>query len=734
MTTIPRTIETHAGPVIPVGTETLLGKVPLPRRHPGLQLDKYSSGGTQKDHQGQAVKDVCAAKGDPAALDWATARRAPVLARATTFEARTEGPLTLHLSRASALENAGICLHPLYGFAYLPGSGLKGMARAWAETDGTVPKAEWRKVFGWAPEGRGDKGGEVGAVVFHDAWPTAWPTLVPDIVNNHHPKYYQGDEPPGDWMDPVPVQFLAVAPGTTFLFAVGPRTPDTDPALVAKAVDWLKHALALRGAGAKTNAGYGTLIPVDGAPPKAPNPDLTFETTLELTSPAFLAGATQDGSDCDLRPASLRGLLRWWWRTLHAGSVDAPTLRALETAIWGSTKRGGAVRITLKPGSKSVQQYDFKNYYNKDGELKGGFQPTEKARRKHDLRPAPNNKTTQGLFYISFGMDDITKINDRKIRKQRYFATAGSFWTLTVQVRRSVYVPPVSAAGDRPETALSETDVRLQVQAALWLLIHYGGVGSKGRKGFGSFADQKIDGISSIADCRKVARALRETCSIGKLVPCEGPAIPDEPDILADIVTPWKDPCFVLDCLGFAYQSFAQTHAHDRQKVALGLPRKIHGPKDNGPMKNQSNWQPPEWLGKGHRFKGGRSAEKMRDASPLHFHIAKSESGHLIVRGLSLPSTELDALGGGPDLRRQCLAHVRERLEADIADFGGSGPSGRPRRGGGGGGGGGGQDFSRKGEVDGYSVTVLRDDGDTFRVEFPWGDVEDVAKDDVILI
>ena len=52
-----------------------------------------------------------------------------VTAGATTVSAITIGPLTLHLARASALENAGICLHSLYGFTYLPGSGLKGMAR-----------------------------------------------------------------------------------------------------------------------------------------------------------------------------------------------------------------------------------------------------------------------------------------------------------------------------------------------------------------------------------------------------------------------------------------------------------------------------------------------------------------------------------------------------------------------------------------------------------------------------
>src|SRR5262249_3738575 len=148
----------------------------------------------------------------------------------------TSGALTLHLARASALENAGLCLHPLYGFAYLPGTGLKGLARAYAETVwiASLPiekQAEgWKQVesvFGWAlgsdlippgqskpwkpregcPEHGTEDAANAGTIVFHDAWPTSWPPLHVDIVNNHHPTYYQGDGPPGDWDSPNPVYF-----------------------------------------------------------------------------------------------------------------------------------------------------------------------------------------------------------------------------------------------------------------------------------------------------------------------------------------------------------------------------------------------------------------------------------------------------------------------------------------------------------------------------------------------
>jgi len=169
---------------------------------------------------------------------------------------KTVWRLTLHLSRASSVENGAICLHPIYGFAYLPATGLKGLARAYATTEGAVSKGDRDRVFGPEREGIG----AAGSVIFHDAWPARWPTLVPDIVNNHHTEYYRsrGGLAPGDWENPNPVYFLAVEADTPFRFAVSPRPgvagADKDADL---AKEWLQKALQTLGAGAKTAAGYG---------------------------------------------------------------------------------------------------------------------------------------------------------------------------------------------------------------------------------------------------------------------------------------------------------------------------------------------------------------------------------------------------------------------------------------------------------------------------------------------
>lgn len=373
----------------------MAASIPLPRKvrqmidatrmpHPGLALDKYAmshlagadAATFQKEVQRPAIERVALlskafAPDGPEGLSLKVllARRQGMLEDlgATFLRCETTSPLTLHLARASALENAGICLHQVYGFVYLPGSGLKGMARAFAEKvwlpaqgDTAVARASLLAVFG--NEQRAAEN-HAGGVVFHDAWPETWPVLQTDIVNNHHSGYYGGNDAPGDWDDPIPVNFLSVIPGTSFSFALSCRRQDTIE-LFSLAQTFLMGALCHLGAGAKTNAGYGCFRPLASSPPELPVvARQAFETTLELVTPAFLAGADQQAEDCQLRGATVRGLLRWWWRTLHAGHVDVNSLREMEAAIWGDTKASGAVRLEVGPeeGFAPPERYEAVN-------------------------------------------------------------------------------------------------------------------------------------------------------------------------------------------------------------------------------------------------------------------------------------------------------------------------------------------------------------------------------------
>ncbi len=179
-----------------------------------------------------------------------------------SFTAITDSRLIIGLGGTSVIET-GMTLHPLYGFPYLPGSGLKGLARAYAEiaVEPHPTAEELREIFGSEDKNPHNvEKNRQGRVFFMDALPVKFPKLELDIMNPHYIDYYQGKKdskgnliPPADYLDPVPVTFLTVAKGQDFMFAIYSR----DANLLLKAKEWLIGGLKELGVGGKTNVGYG---------------------------------------------------------------------------------------------------------------------------------------------------------------------------------------------------------------------------------------------------------------------------------------------------------------------------------------------------------------------------------------------------------------------------------------------------------------------------------------------
>ena len=168
----------------------------------------------------------------------------------------------------------GFLFDRLTGLPYLPGSSLKGLARAAAvavqrgELEVPLERKEyWEKnfdrLFGPSDTATASRKGEL---LFHDSFPTTPPSLVVDILNPHYTSHFDDlTKPPADWHNPIPVYFLAIEPGCTFQLFVGFRslkegyrlsdtveTRQQINALLGLAFDYL-------GAGAKTSSGYGFL-------------------------------------------------------------------------------------------------------------------------------------------------------------------------------------------------------------------------------------------------------------------------------------------------------------------------------------------------------------------------------------------------------------------------------------------------------------------------------------------
>ncbi len=167
----------------------------------------------------------------------------------------TTAPFITGMGLEHPVEN-GFLWHHTLGVPYLPGSSIKGLMRAWAE-HWEGEKAEASRIFGSAAEGEG-----AGTIIVFDALPIGQLTLMAEVLTPHDGGWRNStdteNKAPSDWISPVPIPFLAVAPGAVFQFSIAPRpgskTADKD---VSAAMVWLGEALDWLGAGAKTSSGFG---------------------------------------------------------------------------------------------------------------------------------------------------------------------------------------------------------------------------------------------------------------------------------------------------------------------------------------------------------------------------------------------------------------------------------------------------------------------------------------------
>ncbi|MGH3403007.1 MAG: type III-B CRISPR module RAMP protein Cmr6 [Streptosporangiaceae bacterium] len=191
---------------------------------------------------------------------------------------------------SGGIRDVGIELHGTYGWPVIPATALKGVADAYARDAADVSAAVRARIFG-TPRAAGEpdaarEGADAdsatpasakaaaGSVLFLDALPGPGGVAVAEHVLTPHARDYHtghgaagGGErpPPAEYVNPVPIPFLAVQGGTFTAYLVGPE-PD-----IGTAADLLAAAVDDIGAGAKTSAGYGyldaTVRPATLAPP-----------------------------------------------------------------------------------------------------------------------------------------------------------------------------------------------------------------------------------------------------------------------------------------------------------------------------------------------------------------------------------------------------------------------------------------------------------------------------------
>lgn len=208
----------------------------------------------------------------------------------SSFTLQNDFRLIPGLGGANVMET-NLTLHHIYGIPYLPGSSLKGLARAFAieelreiygiktykqveqlllveelDTDslGGYPRSlsletitMYRHLFG-TQERAGD-------ALFFDAYPIGNVQTEVDVMTPHYKDYYDEMEKkspyqwPVDYLDPTIIPFLVVK-GTTFKFRIAVRfnrRKGSSDFYLKKVTQLLKDGLQGLGIGAKTMVGYG---------------------------------------------------------------------------------------------------------------------------------------------------------------------------------------------------------------------------------------------------------------------------------------------------------------------------------------------------------------------------------------------------------------------------------------------------------------------------------------------
>ena len=190
---------------------------------------------------------------------------------------------------------------------------------------------------------------------------------------------------------------------------------------------------------------------------------LSFRITLETLTPLFLGGAEARGAP-ELRPPAFRGALRYWLRAAIGGNGHnaLEKMRELEGRVFGSAgdgNDGSSSTILIRNGAQNFKTVSYSQiveaHKTPDGKVKIG-------------------KT--GLSYLFFAARSTRNEPERS-------GLSGTF-EIVMQARFALS---------------SEKAEMRQAYAALWLLTHIGGLGSRAKRGGGNIQVIKIDPIPQFA-------------------------------------------------------------------------------------------------------------------------------------------------------------------------------------------------------------------------------------------
>jgi len=185
------------------------------------------------------------------------------------------------------------------------------------------------------------------------------------------------------------------------------------------------------------------------------------EYEIQLLTPLYGGGVEAGMNDALtlIRPTSIRGNLRFWWRATRGASFpDAAGLKEREDEVWGST---------LNPSPVQVEVKVIHNAGKRESDSYFGFE--EYGPEAYALFPAREAKGNS---------TEISKEGTRFLLTIRWYTHE---W---LQRLREMENQRRKKAGKRP---LEEyKDIQKDVEAALWAWVNFGGIGARTRRGLGA--------------------------------------------------------------------------------------------------------------------------------------------------------------------------------------------------------------------------------------------------------
>jgi CRISPR-associated protein Cmr1 len=208
----------------------------------------------------------------------------------------------------------------------------------------------------------------------------------------------------------------------------------------------------------------------------------TLTVKLRTVTPLFLGGASPDR--CELRPPSIKGALRFWFRFIEGArqNGDWRKVREKERRLFGSTDTGvSALRIKLT----SVPRV------------------TQVSRIPAEYREWPIE-----IAYMGYGPIELRRFT----KPEREARQAAGMPTTVFEPKREFIDAGEEFGFDLIFQSSASIEDTQHVYEALWMWTHLGGFGSRARRGWGSL---KLEGPAGLnpaplaeADSKKLKAKL----------------------------------------------------------------------------------------------------------------------------------------------------------------------------------------------------------------------------------